>query len=225
MRGFLLPPDRTGKRVLSYAQRQRQDASVTAEVLEAVVASLSSLKQRHSRLFEQIDNLDVYVFWAAAPRLNKLAAKEPALKYVGTLDDLSSLPGARDSAGALQLEKEVLLKQILGFMSARTRYLFSLREMGYSWPEIAASLGTSALSARVQFSFGVAETRRRILGGIHAKSDSSPGPGRPAYCSNPCLTNRSPRKKSADCWKVAGASCWAEDTRIPKGWVVLHRRC
>jgi len=167
------------KRVLAYAQRQGQDPSVAAEVLEKTVGALTSLKLRRPQLFERINNLDVYLFLAAIWRLNKLVAKEPPLQYVGSLDDLNSLGGLRDSTEARKIEKQLVVKELMGFMSVRTRFLFSRREMGYTWPEIAASLGTTALRLRVQFSEGIAAARRRILGKVASKSDPAPGSGRP----------------------------------------------
>jgi len=176
---ILATAQRNWKRILAYAEQHGHDASVAAGVLEAVVGALSSMKQRHPSLYHRIENLDVYLFWAAIWRLNKLVAKEPALEYVGSLDDLSSLDRVHDLTGALRIEKYILVKELMGFMSARTRFLFSRREMGYTWPEIAASLGTTALRLRVQFSEGLAGARRRILGKADSKSDPTPESGRP----------------------------------------------
>ena len=166
-------------RVLAYARRQGQDASVAADVMEGVVGALASLKLRRPHLFQRINNLDVYLFWAAIWRLNKLAAREPFLEYVGSLDDLNSLAGLRQSSSALDIENQALAKELLGFMSERTRRLFSRQAMGYTWPEIAASMGTTALRLRVQFSEGIAAARRRILRKAGSKSNPTTESGRP----------------------------------------------
>jgi len=70
------------------------------------------------------------------------------------------------------------LKEITGYMNVRARHLFSLREMGYSWEEIARNLGTTANNVQSQFSQGVARARRRILGRLHVTSNPTPEPGR-----------------------------------------------
>jgi hypothetical protein len=157
-------------RVLAYARRQGQDASVAADVMERVVGALTSLKLRRPHLFQRINKLDVYLFWAAIWRLNKLVAREPFLEYVGSLDDLNSLAAPGDSSGAFDIEKQVFAKELIGFMSDRTRFLFSRRAMGYTWPEIAVTMGSTALRLRVQFSEGIAAARKRILG----KAGSNP---------------------------------------------------
>lgn len=166
-------------RVLAYARRQGQDGSVAADVLERVVGALSSLKFRRPDFFQRINNLDVYLFWAAIWRLNKLAAREPFLEYVGSLDDLSSLATLRQSSSALDIENQAFAKELKGFLSERTRFLLSCQEMGYKWPELAASMGTTALRLRVQFSEGIAAARKRILGKAGPKRNPKAGPERP----------------------------------------------
>ena len=175
---LLTAAQRNWKRVQSYAVRHGQDTSRAAEVLEATVHSLSSLIRRHPHFAERIKSLDDYVFGVAAHGLNRLAAKEPTVEYIGSLDDLNSLQGAHDSSWASRLEKELVLKETTGYMNERARHLFSLREMGYSWEEIARNLGTTANNVQSQFSQGVARARRRILGRLHVTSNPTPEPGR-----------------------------------------------
>ena len=169
---------RNWRRVVSYAKRLGQDASSAAEELEGAVHSLSSLIERHPRFQERIKSLDDYVFWAAAHRLNRRAAKEPVVEYVGSLADLNALRDAKDSNWASRLQDELFLKEVTGYMNERTRYLFTLRQMGWSWDGIAENLGISANAAQVQFNRGVARARKRILGRSYSKTDPTPEPGR-----------------------------------------------
>jgi DNA-directed RNA polymerase specialized sigma24 family protein len=169
---------RNWKRVISYAKRLGQDASRAAEELEGTVHSLSSLLERHPRLRDQIKNLDDYVFWVAAHRLSRSAAKEPPVEYVGSLDDLNSLHGAQDSSWVRRLENDLVLEEITGYLNKRARYLFSLRRMGWSWQDIGGNLGISANAVEIQFNRGVARARRRILGRTYSKADRTPEPGR-----------------------------------------------
>src|SRR2546427_2373424 len=102
---LLTAAQRNWKRVHSYAERRGQDASRAAEVLEATVHSLSSLIRRHPQFTERIKSLDDYVFGVATHGLNRLAAKEPTVDYLGSLDELNSLQGAQDPSWASRLEK------------------------------------------------------------------------------------------------------------------------
>lgn len=166
-------------RVLAYARRQGQDASVAADVMERVAGALTSLKLRRPEAFERILNLDVYLFCAAIWRLNKLVAREPFLEYVGSLDDLNSLAAPRESSPALDIENQVFAKELMGFMSGRTRFLFAHRVMGYTWAEIAVAMGSTALRLRVQFSEGLAAARRRILAKAGSKRNPAAARGKP----------------------------------------------
>jgi len=175
---LLAAAQRNWRRVIAYARRLGQDASIAADELESAVHSLSSLLERHPRFRERIKNLDDYVFWVAAHRLSRSAAKEPAVTYVGSLDDLNSLRDAQDSNWVSRLEDELFLKELTGYMSERTRCLFSLRQMGWSWENIGRNFGVSANVVQVQFNRGVARARKRILGRPYSKTDPTPEPGR-----------------------------------------------
>jgi len=171
---------RNWRRVVSYARRQGQDASKAAEELEGAVRSLSSLIERHPRFRDRIKSLDDYVFWVTAHRLNRSVARQPAVEYVGSIADLNALREAKDADWASRLEGELFLKEVTSCMSQRTRYLFSLRQMGWSWEDIAKNLGISANAVQVQFNRGVARARKRILRRAYSKTtDPTPEPGRP----------------------------------------------
>ena len=175
---LLAAAHRNWRRVVSYAKRLGQDASSAAEELEGAVHSLSSLIERHPRFRERIKSLDDYVFWVTAHRLNRSAAKQPTIDYVGSLTDLIALRDAKVSNWASRIEDELFLKEVTGYMNERTRYLFSLRQMGWSWDGIAEKLGISANAVQVQFNRGVVRARKRILGRIYSKTDPTPEPGR-----------------------------------------------
>jgi len=165
---------RNWKRVWAYAERQGQDSSVAAEVLGRVVGALCLLKVRRPDSYAAIKNLDTYLFWAAAWRINKLLAKSPPLEYVGSIDDLHLLTGVSDADGASRVEVEILVKEVLGFMGERMRMLVMRRNAGYTWPEIAESLGVPVPRLRVQFSEGLAALRKRILGTTRRKHPLAP---------------------------------------------------
>lgn len=169
---------RNWRRVISYAKRLGQDPSRAAEELETAVHSLSSLFGRHPRFREKIRSLDQYVFWSVAHRLNRCAARRPAVEYVGTLEDLNSLQRAQDSDWLSRLEDELFLKEIIANMSQRTRYLFQLRQIGRSWDDIAKVLGITANAAQVQFNRGLTRARKKILRRTYSEANRPPEDGR-----------------------------------------------
>jgi DNA-directed RNA polymerase specialized sigma24 family protein len=161
---LLAAAHKSWKRLVPYAQRQGQDGSIAANLLEDTIHRLSSLERRHPQFRNRIQNLELYIFVATTHRLDRRAAKESVVEYVGTLNDLDSHVGVRDTTWVFKLEKEMLMKEVVAYMSRRTKLLFSLRTMGFSWNDIARSLGTTANNVQSQFSQGIARVRRRILG-------------------------------------------------------------
>jgi DNA-directed RNA polymerase specialized sigma24 family protein len=169
---------RNWTRVLTYAESRRQDGSIAAEALEYAVQSLALLKERHPRARARIRNLDYYIFWAAVHRLDRLARVEPEIEYLGSLDDLNPLSRTQDSDLARQIEKDLVVNEVVGYMNEQTRYLFSLRQMGYSWGEIAEGMDSTAHNAESLFSKGLEKARRRILGRARMKRNPTPDQGR-----------------------------------------------
>lgn len=170
---------RNWKRVLAYAERQGQDPSVAADIVERIMGALTSLKVCRPEAYARIRDFDAYLFWAAAWRINRLVTRQPMLEYVGSLNDLHLLADTRDSDAVLRIEREILIKEVMGFMSERARLLISRRQAGYSWRDIAKSLGSTPLCVRVQLSEGLATARRRILRKTVARPENASELGRP----------------------------------------------
>jgi hypothetical protein len=163
---FLAVAQRSWKRVLTYAQQQGLDGAVAAGVLERAVQTLSSVMVRHPQLREQINNLDDYFFWVVAHRLKRRAAKEPPVEYVGSMDELGSLPGLSGPDWVEKFENELALKELSANMTAETRYILDLRAEGCSWNEIAKSLGVKRNTAQVKFLRGIEKARKGLMASL-----------------------------------------------------------
>jgi hypothetical protein len=170
---------RVWKRVVSYAESHGQDSSRAAEALEVAAHALAALSERHPHARSRIKSLDYYIFWAAARRLDRAVSREPSIEFLGSADDLAPLLGAQDTAWAGGIERELLLSEIIELMNAQTRRLFSMRRAGYSWDEIARSLGTTAVNVEAYFSKGVAKARRLIMRRSLKGKGDTPSRGRP----------------------------------------------
>ena len=57
----------------------------------------------------------------------------------------------------------LLIKELMGYMDERTRRMYSLRHMGYSWNEIAPVFKNTANIAQVLFNQGVKKVRSQIM--------------------------------------------------------------
>lgn len=159
---------RTWKRVLSSTRREIHDRPRAGEILEGVVHSVSNAMRRNL-VAQPIKDIDAYLFWAFSRRLNRISARERLIKYVGGIEDLEAIQKNRYADWARRSQSELQLDQLMGCVDERTRRLLVKRMSGYSWNNIARSLGITRNAAEVQFSRGIAKARRQIFGDPHSK--------------------------------------------------------
>ena len=162
-------------RVLAYARRQQQDPARAADILEAVLFSLSKARMTNGKPCRPIRNLDNYLYLAFVRRLNREMAKEPHIESVGSLHDLEARSGVQTPPALLLVDNDLLIEELMGYMDERTRRMFSLRHMGYSWNEIAQISKNTANIAQVLFNQGVKKVRRQIMKLQDKKNTSGEG--------------------------------------------------
>jgi DNA-directed RNA polymerase specialized sigma24 family protein len=149
--------------VLSYARRYGQDSSIAADILEAVLLAISRARRASRMLGNPIRNLDSYLYVAFVRRLNRHVARQPKIQFVGSLQDLDAFSGIHTRGSRSTVEDELLVGELLQYMTGRPRDMFFLRTSGYSWKEVARFLGTTANSAQVLFNKGIGTARSRIM--------------------------------------------------------------
>ena len=153
---------RNWSRALAYARRHEQDSSVAADILEAVLIATSRAKRARQKFGNPIRNLDSYIYVAFVRRFNRYLAKQPKLQFIGSLQDVDALRDTRTSKSPPTVEDDLLARELMQYMSQRTRRTFFLRTSGYSWKETARFLKTTANSAQVLFNKEVGKIRSRI---------------------------------------------------------------
>jgi hypothetical protein len=89
--------------------------------------------------------------------------KEPHIETVGSLHDLEARSGVQTPRALLLVDNNLLIKELMGYMDERTRRMYSLRHMGYSWNEIAPVFKNTANIAQVLFNQGVKKVRRQVM--------------------------------------------------------------
>jgi DNA-directed RNA polymerase specialized sigma24 family protein len=166
---------RNWARVLAYARRHQQDPARAADILEAVLLSLSRTRKTKGKLCRPIQNLDNHLYLAFVRRLNRQLAKEPHIESVGSLRDLDALSSIRTTPASRFIEDDLLIEELMGYMDERTRRMFSLRHMGYSWNETARILKNTANNAQVLFNQGVKKARRHVMKLKDKKNTSGKG--------------------------------------------------
>jgi hypothetical protein len=101
--------------------------------------------------------------------------KEPHIETVGSLHDLEARSGVQTPAALLLVDNNLLIEELMGYMDERTRRMYSLRHMGYSWKEIAPVFKNTANIAQVLFNQGVKKVRSQIMKLKDKKNTSGEG--------------------------------------------------
>ncbi len=152
---------RIWNRVLGYVRASGQEVTDVAETLETVVHSVSRTI-RNKRDEDGIRNVESYLYWSFVRKHSERKGKEKRIQYLGSLEPLEALQQNRED-GASRLDDEILLEELTSYMDPKTRRLFVLRVLGYSWAEIGRKFEISAHNAEVQFSYGLKKARKRLF--------------------------------------------------------------
>jgi RNA polymerase sigma factor (sigma-70 family) len=149
-------------RVLGYVRASGQEAADAAEILETVTHSVSrTIRQKDEG--DSVRNIDTYLYWSFVRKHTQEKSRERRIQYLGSLEPLESLQHDRLD-GISWLDNEILLEELASYMDEKTRRLFVLRVLGYSWAEIGRKFGITAHNVEVQFSYGLKKARKRLLG-------------------------------------------------------------
>ncbi len=147
------------------------DTSVAAEIFESAMYSVSNVLHRNGNR-NTIHNLDPYLSWAFTRKLAKHILRHRFLVFLDAPEELSlqEMPGHYGQAA--QIERKLLIKQLVSFMDSRTRWMFLERVCGQTWASIAEDLGTTANAAEVMYQRGVRAVRDRVERRVSVKGMS-----------------------------------------------------
>jgi DNA-directed RNA polymerase specialized sigma24 family protein len=154
---------------LAYAERYLGDTALAAEIVEGVVHSAAKA-HRH----KPIKNPDSYLLSGIVRRVKKLLAREQRVEYRGSLEELEGLKGAWDTSWVAELDKRILVQELVDLMDTETRDLFFKWVRGDEWEEIAGDLGISANAAQHRLRYGIEKARERVFQSTIAKPKPVP---------------------------------------------------
>jgi RNA polymerase sigma factor (sigma-70 family) len=110
--------------------------------------------------------MQAYLFGAFRHRFNRVLMKErrrqERLKLVPSSGDLELFREARDTKSARDLERGTQLKEAIQKMDEWTRKVWTARQYGYSWREIAKHLGLTEPQAKLRFRYAIGKLRARL---------------------------------------------------------------
>ena len=159
-------------RVQAYARKELanknpdENAALAAEVWENVLQSVSKTLRRRGRKASGIVDLEAYLFGAFLHRFNRALKKErrrqETIGLVPSNVDLAQLPGARDTKSPRALEDSIQIKEVVRNMDDWTRKVWTARQYGYSWREIAEHTGLSEHQAKLRFRYALRKLAARL---------------------------------------------------------------
>jgi RNA polymerase sigma factor (sigma-70 family) len=148
-------------RIQAHARRELANknpddgVALAAEVWENVLQSVARTVQRRDGRGSGIVDLDAYLFGVFHHRFNRALKKErrrqETIELVPSTHDLEQLPGAHDAQSAHSVERSLQVKEVVQNMDDWTRRVWTAKQYGYSWREIAEHVGLSEQTAKARF--------------------------------------------------------------------------
>ena len=160
-------------KVLAHARKEllrhgihSDETGLVTEVWEGVLQSVSKTRQRHNGKGAEILDLEAYLFGAFHHRFNRALKKErrrqATIELVASSHDLEQLPGAQDLKSSRDLEHSIQVKEVVQNMDGWTRKVWTARQYGYSWREIAEHVGLGEQAAKVRFHHALRRLAARL---------------------------------------------------------------
>jgi hypothetical protein len=147
--------------LLEYAERHSIDPAQAQNIAEALVEDISS-KQQGTPSSERIKKPRSYLRAAFMHAVDALEGKDERFKRVDVAD-LERL-GAKEDWPE-QLDKKILVREIVSMMDLKTRRTYWRRSEGYKWNEIARGQGMRINTAIAVYTRGLTKVRERVVKG------------------------------------------------------------
>ena len=154
---LLKAAERTWRGMVEYAARHLGDEARAEEVVDEVLRSACNACRRNP-----IREPESYLFSGVVRRVKKLLARSPRIEYVGSVEDLDALRETQDTNWVTEVENQLLIEELAGFVDKETWKLLLKRVMRDSWDEIGRDLGISANAAQQRFRYGIRQARERL---------------------------------------------------------------
>lgn len=154
------------KREFGNRQNDPENATLAAEVWEGVLQSIACSFRRLRVSCLSIANMDSYLIGAFEHRFNRTRLRqrrrEQTIQLVASVSELDALAKRRNMQMSADIEGHILAKEVFSLMDRWLKRVWTARQYGYSWKEIAAYLGTDEGQARMKFRYKVSSLRAQL---------------------------------------------------------------
>lgn len=172
---LLAVASRLWPRVQAHARRELANknsddgVALATEVWEGVLQSVAKTIQRRNVRGPGIVDLDAYLFGVFHHRFNRALKKErrrqETIELVPSTRDLEQLPGAHDAESPRNVERSLQVEEVVQSMDDWTRRVWTAKQYGYSWREIAEHVGLNEQTAKARFHNALRKLAARLRHG------------------------------------------------------------
>jgi len=172
-------------RVLAFARKELtgklaagERKALTLEVWGDTLVSVAETLKRH-RGKGAIRDLEGYLFGTFKHRLNRELIKEEKLseviESVGSTSEMERLDSVKDEDWEPNLEKDLLVQELLRRMDDWMRNVYMDLRFGFKWKDIAKRLGMTQQQVKMRFRRNFERLLREIEG--ENRGEEEPGDG------------------------------------------------
>lgn len=149
-----------GRRAIHHAEKLHVDPAIAANLLEEAAAAVSrALARKRDRPQDPIRDLRGYLFRAFIRRVNKKLRRQ---LQVDNAVRILLVTSQNSNDPLLELERKILIDELLASGDDVTRDVFYRRIQGLSWYEIGKSYGRSGHAAESRFSEAIRRLAKRL---------------------------------------------------------------
>ena len=153
-------------RELGSRRNDPENVTLAAEIWEGVLQSIARSLHHLRTSCTEIANMDSYLIGAFRHRFSRARRRqlrrEKTFQLVASADELDVLAAKRGLRASVDFERRFLAKEILALMDVWLRRVWTAREYGYSWREIADYLGNGEQRTKMKFRYKLLMLRGRL---------------------------------------------------------------
>ena len=155
-------------RELGNKREDPENATLAAEVWEGVLESIARSLHRLTVSYKEIINMESYLIGAFRHRFRRARhrqqKREQMIQLVASMSELEVLAAKHGLHTSVDFERQVLAKEIFGFMDKWMKRVWTAHRYGYSWKEIGRCLGTGEDRVKMKFRYKLSILRARLRG-------------------------------------------------------------
>ena len=145
-----------------------ENVSLAVEVWEGVLQSVAKTFQRLRVSSAEIASMDSYLIGAFRHRFSRerrrQRRREQTIHLVATAEELDVIAAGRGMRVSAEAECRILAKELISLMDAWLRKVWTARQYGYSWREIAEYLSAGEQPVKMKFRYKLSTLRLKAVG-------------------------------------------------------------